>query len=244
MKNSSIEWTHHTFNPWQGCTKVSAGCAHCYAETLSNRWGKDLWGPGRERQRTSAAYWKQPLRWNKEAAMAGERHRVFCASMADVFDEAVPNEWRMELWELIAKTENLDWLLLTKRPKNALGMLHHFWDNVWVGTSVEDQATANERIPILLQIPVRVLFLSCEPLLGPLDLFPVKVDWVIVGGESGPKHRPMRTIWAAAIIQQCTFAHVPVFTKPLGGSPDKRGDINEFPEYLRIREFPTAKATT
>src|ERR1700730_14846619 len=104
MKNSSIQWTTHTFNPWSGCTKVSRGCAHCYAETLSKRWDKDIWGPGKERVRTSADYWKQPLAWDREAAAAGERQRVFCASMADVFDKEVPMQWRIDLLALIHKT--------------------------------------------------------------------------------------------------------------------------------------------
>src|SRR3979490_3351945 len=120
MKNSLIEWTHHTWNPWSGCTKVSPGCAHCYAETLSKRWGKDIWGPGKERQRTSAAYWRQPLRWDRESASIGERKRVFCASMADVFDSEVPRQWRSDLFDLIRKTQHLDWLLLTKRPEEAV----------------------------------------------------------------------------------------------------------------------------
>jgi protein gp37 len=175
MKNSSISWTHATFNPWQGCTKVSAGCAHCYAETLSNRWGKDLWGLGRERQRTSAAYWKQPLAWNREAEKSGERRRVFCASMADVFDSAAPEEWRKDLFALIAQTPWLDWLLLTKRPDYILGYTREgiesiFRENVWLGVSVENQEAAEKRIPILKMIPVAVRFISAEPLLGPLDL--------------------------------------------------------------------------
>ena len=118
MKESKIEWTTHTFNPWIGCTKVSPGCAHCYAETLMDtRYGRAKWGKGNPRSRTSAGNWKQPKRWDKEAAKLGERHRVFCASLADVFDGEVANEWRDALWKLIEATPNLDWLLLTKRPE-------------------------------------------------------------------------------------------------------------------------------
>jgi protein gp37 len=106
MKNSAISWTHHTFNPWIGCTKISPACTHCYADTLNLRYGKDLWGPRKERQKTSRAYWRQPLAWDREAARAGERKRVFCASMADVFDPAVPLEWRVALFELIQRTPN------------------------------------------------------------------------------------------------------------------------------------------
>lgn len=182
--NSKIEWTHHTFNPWQGCSKVSTGCANCYAETLSKRWGKDIWGPGVKRIRTSDAYWKKPLSWNREAEAAGERHRVFCASMADVFEQndAQPelDEWRFELVELIIRTPNLDWLLLTKRPELVMDTLIRVtslvnpfdWlpSNIWIGTSVENQEQADKRIPELLKIPAAVRFLSMEPLLGPVDL--------------------------------------------------------------------------
>lgn len=178
--NSAIEWTTHTFNPWIGCMKISAGCANCYAEALDRRWGHSNWGPAKttERRRTSASYWRQPLAWNKAAAGAAARPRVFCASMADVFeDHPDVHEWRADLRALIDDTPNLDWLLLTKRPQNVMEMIGD-WSyphvgipsNVWIGTSVEDQAAADERIPHLLQVPARVRFLSCEPLLGPVDL--------------------------------------------------------------------------
>ena len=166
-------------NPWVGCTRVSSGCLNCYADALNHRWGKDLWGPGKERQRTSAAYWKQPLRWDKEAKVAGERRRVFCASMADVFDEEVPKTWLDDLWELIAACPSLDWLILTKRPQRFVEVFRPMMqpggpisapDNVWLGVSVENQARAEERIPYLFSVDATVRFLSCEPLLGPLDL--------------------------------------------------------------------------
>lgn len=184
MKDSKIEWTDHTFNPWQGCTRVSPGCRHCYAETMMDkRYGKVKWGPLGKRIRTSADYWKQPLKWNREAAAAGEQRRVFCASLADVFedkpDQPEMNKWRTELFDLIYETPWLDWLILTKRPENVLRMVpwmfHHpdffGWpSNVWIGTSVENQEQANKRVPELLRIPATVRFLSCEPLLGPIDL--------------------------------------------------------------------------
>lgn len=188
-ENSKIEWTHHTFNPWWGCQKVSEGCANCYALTLSHRWGHDVWGPAKttSRRMMSEGYWKQPLKWDKEAAASGERKRVFCASMADVFeDHPQVVEARRRLFNLIFQTPHLDWLLLTKRPENIRPMLqqiedgrgHNVWDhlwmeyfqNVWLGTSAENQEQADKRIPELLRIPARVHFLSCEPLLGPLDL--------------------------------------------------------------------------
>ena len=189
-KDSRIEWTHHTFNPWWGCVKVSPACTNCYAETWSHRLGMDLWGRFAERRVPSQEYWHQPLRWNKEALRCGERRRVFCASMADVFEaRAELNEWREQLWPLIEQTQQLDWLLLTKRPQNVDRMTP--WDgpwpaNVWLGTTAENQKYADARVPVLLGSPARIHFISAEPLLGPLSLkrWP-GVDWVIAGGESG-----------------------------------------------------------
>lgn len=176
-ENSKIEWTHHTFNPWQGCQKVGPGCDHCYAEARDMRFtGGSMWGPHAPRQRTSAANWRTPLKWNRDAAAAGERRRVFCASLADVFDNhpSIQPEWRADLWALIEATPNLDWMLLTKRPGNISGMLPSDWGvgwpNVWLGCTVVNQAEANRDIPKLLAVPAAVRFLSIEPLLGPVDL--------------------------------------------------------------------------
>jgi protein gp37 len=239
-ENSKIEWTHHTFNPWIGCTKVSQGCKHCYAETLmDHRYGKVQWGPQGTRVRTSAANWKKPLQWNRTAQAEGRRYRVFCASLADVFeikpDQPEMAEWRMDLFNLIKQTPNLDWLLLTKRPEDVRISEPLFPDkpmpsNVWIGTSVEDQATADERIPHLLNIPAAVRFLSMEPLLGPVDLGPAlytngvhkghiyyrKINWVIVGGESGPDARPMNPGWARSIRDQCAASGTPFLFKQWG----------------------------
>lgn len=176
-ENSKIEWTTHTFNPWMGCTKVSAGCTHCYAENqMDHRYGKVVWGKGNPRQRTTPANWRKPIAWNKAAKGTTERPRVFCASLADVFDSEAAQEWRDDLWRLIESTPNLDWLLLTKRPENVLAMVPETWrekfpPHIWVGTSVENQEAADKRIPYLVEIPAVVRFLSCEPLLGPVDLF-------------------------------------------------------------------------
>jgi len=179
-ENSKIEWCHHTFNSWWGCVKVSAGCEHCYAETFSKRTGHNIWGPAKttERRVFGDKHWAEPLKWNEKATEAGERHRVFCASMADVFeDHPQLVAERQRLFELIDRTPHLDWLLLTKRPEN-IQRLWPFgwyddqftWPNVWIGTSVENQEMANKRIPELLKIPAAVRFLSMEPLLGPVDL--------------------------------------------------------------------------
>jgi len=190
--NSKIEWTHHTFNPWIGCAKVSEGCRNCYAERdFDKRRHVAQWGANGTRVRTAESTWAKPLAWNKAAEKAGERHRVFCASLSDVFEDRPELEpWRVELFALIRKTPHLDWLLLTKRPEPENVGRHvgqAYWQtrsdkvesqwlrdwalgqppaNVWIGTSVEDQQTADERIPHLLEVPARVRFLSCEPLLS------------------------------------------------------------------------------
>lgn len=174
-ENSKIEWTHHTFNPWIGCTKVSPACDNCYAETWDQRYeGGIHWGPKAPRRRTSIGNWNKPKKWDKQAAQEGIRYRVFCASLADVFDNKIQDDWRADLWALIRETKNLDWLLLTKRPQNIAKMLPQDWgygySNVWLGTTVENQEEANRRIPHLLNNPAKIRFLSCEPLLGPVDL--------------------------------------------------------------------------
>ncbi|UPY35527.1 phage Gp37/Gp68 family protein [Sediminicoccus sp. KRV36] len=238
-QNSAIEWTDHTFNPWTGCTRVSPGCDHCYAEALSRRSPQTFgsWQPGAPRRRTSEAYWRQPLAWNRKVAREGRRARVFCASMADVFDNQVPEEWRRHLWSLIWETRNLDWLLLTKRPQNIASMLppaewHAEWPmpHVWLGTTVENQAEADRRIPQLLAVPAAKRFLSCEPLLGPVDLsawwkesppgstywHPNGLHWIIAGGESGRGARPMHPHWARSLRDQCAAASVPFFFKQWG----------------------------
>ena len=249
-ENSKIEWCDHTWNPWIGCTKVSPACDHCYAETfVSGRMGKpELWQG--QRHRTAPSTWRQPLAWNRKAAKDGRRARVFCASLADVFDNQVPGEWRADLWQLILATPNLDWLLLTKRPQNLARMLPcHFkrdLPNAWLGTTVENQEEAERRIPHLLASHASVHFLSCEPLLGPIDLTRIpmphdggrvmsalhgheiagmvgncvgwipQIDWIICGGESGPGARPMHPDWARSLRDQCKAAGVPFLFKQWG----------------------------
>jgi len=175
-EHSKIEWTDHTFNPWMGCTAVSPACDHCYAEAQTARFRQVDWGAKAPRKRTSAANWKKPLVWNRKAEKAGKRAKVFCASLADVFDnhKSILPEWRTDLWALIRATPWLDWLLLTKRPQNITKFLPNDWGdgyrNVWLGVTVENQEEANRRIPILLNTPASKRFLSCEPLLGILNL--------------------------------------------------------------------------
>ncbi len=237
MKNSHIEWCHHTFNPWIGCTKVSPGCLHCYAETLMDtRYGRVKWGRGNDRSRTSSGNWKQPRRWNKEAAQAGERPRVFCASLADWLDMEVPHGWRVDLLNLIEATPNLDWLLLTKRPESWSARMHEAayaapmaarWingeppPNVWLGTSAEDQQRWDERLPELLRIPARVRFVSAEPLLGPIWMGDLRPDWLIVGGESGPRSRTMDPLWVESLCDQCVTPQVAFLFKQWGGVDKK-----------------------
>jgi protein gp37 len=237
MKDTSIEWATSTFNAWWGCTKVSPGCTHCYAETLSNRYGKDVWGPGKERWRTSAKYWEGPLKWNQEAAQSGKSWRVFCNSMSDVFDSSAPDKWRSDLFGLIRRTPNLSWLILTKR----LGEISKDLAlpcNVWLGASVEDQRRADERIPDLIKVPAAIHFLSVEPLLEAVDLGDLHgIDWVIVGGESGRGYRPMDVEWALSVRDQCRNAGVRFFFKQMSGL--KSGSMDGAPVDLRIQEFPT-----
>ena len=206
-KNTRISWCHSTWNPWIGCTKVSPGCDHCYAEAQDarGRWdgGRKHWGPGVTRYRTSAGNWNHPIRWNAEAKRTGKRHLVFCASLADVVDNEVPWEWRRDLFHLIRCTPTLTWLLLTKRIGNAERMIEqaviesapherdHFWPwpHVWLGASIVNQEEADRDIPKLLATPAAKRFVSYEPALGPVDWSQwlygsPRLDWIIVGGES------------------------------------------------------------
>lgn len=226
-KDSRIEWTHHTFNPWWGCVKVSAACDHCYAESWAKRVGSAVWGPEADRRFFSDAHWKEPFKWDAEAAKSGRR-RVFCASMADVFENR-PDlvEPRARLFDLIEATPNLDWLVLTKRihlVKKLMPKGRRLPANVWLGTTVENQEYAHKRIPYLLaHAEASVRFLSCEPLLGPLDLTPflggqhaAKLDWIIAGGESGPGARPMHPDWLGKLHQQCEDAAIAFHFKQWG----------------------------
>ena len=226
-KDSKIEWTDHTFNPWWGCVKVSPACRNCYAEKWAVRVGSQVWGAKSDRRFFKENHWKEPLKWNREAKREGSRRRVFCASMADVFESRTDLvEWRWKLWDLIHQTQNLDWLLLTKRPHNVSQMVPKDWltngwpPNVWLGTSVENQRWAEKRIPLLLENDATVKFLSCEPLLGKLDLSKWMekglIDWVIAGGESGAHSRPMSPHWVRSLRDQCQNFEVAFHFKQWG----------------------------
>lgn len=322
---TKIQWTDHTFNPWIGCTKVAPGCVNCYAEAdMDKRRGRVEWGPNGTRSRTSDAYWREPIKWNKaaeclktfdcnagshsDACPQSNRPRVFCASLADVFEDwtgrfidtqgrtlhrganwgvkakyvydhikigksvATIHDLRADLFDLIDATPNLDWLLLTKRPENILrvicpnedpsfpdnGVSQYFRKNLQLGTSISDQATAGKAVPELMRCRdlARVLFLSAEPLLGPVDLSRVGnhdgtsanrfdgnclyvgdiggaeyawsprnfIQWVIVGGESGPNARPCNPKWIRSLVEQCKAAGVRCFVKQLGANIVLRND--------------------
>ena len=279
-ENTKIEWCDHTFNPWEGCQKVGPGCDNCYAEARNARFGGGVaanWGPGAPRRRTSHANWALPVKWNKRAKImqnawdigvqmhdgdeaaciaAGfikpQRPKVFCDSLADVFDNAVDPVWRDDLFTLIGNTPHLDWLILTKRIGNAKTMLPwlpgytgpdgqrttNVWCNVWLGATIVNQEEADRDIPKLLAVPAHKRFLSMEPLLGDVDLsqwldiiqyedgapwgrrnighLHDMLDWVIVGGESGPGARPMHPDWARGLRNQCEAAGVPFLFKQWG----------------------------
>lgn len=246
-ENTAISWTRSTFNPWIGCTKVGPGCDSCYAETLDkrHRWGGDThWGDDKPRHRTSSSYWTQPFRWDSKAAAGDHPWRVFCASLADVFDNQVPGEWRADLWRLIAATPNLDWLLVTKRIGNVAKMVPGAWtdvfpSNVRLMITVVNQEEADRDVPKLLALNCRN-GVSYEPALGPVDWGPYlggikgpsshryiydllkpRIEWIIIGGESDQgshKARPFRLTWARRTIQQCRDAGVPSFMKQLGSA--------------------------
>ena len=263
-ETTNIEWCDRTFNPWIGCTKVSPACDHCYAEALMDtRHKRAKWGPGNPRSRTAASTWKNPLKWQRQATAFAEEHgrrqRVFCASLADVFDNEVPTEWRADLFELICATPELDWLLLTKRIGNVKKMLAEIGmdalpNNVWLGATICNQAEADRDVPKLMKLDATVRFLSMEPLLGPVDLTEVsddgtaldpecwgdcncdglygfdagccrnggdgqltrKINWVIVGGESGHGARPMNPAWAISLRDQCERAGTAFLFKQWG----------------------------
>lgn len=249
--NSNIEWTEHTQNFWIGCQEVSAACDHCYARVQNNfRHWVEGWGPHGERKRTKT--WNNPLTWDRAAAKAGIRARVFANSLSDFFDNRVPAEWRADAWRVIRRTDNLDWMILTKRPENIPGMLPEDWGagypNVWLGATVESGRVI-KRVWDLLHVPARVHFLSCEPLLTGLtaaDKGPriddcwkpgdtPHLDWIICGGESGNDRRPLNLEHARNLRDYCRASGVAFFFKQV----DK---VQPIPEDLMIREWPKVAA--
>ena len=266
-ERTGIAWCDHTFNPWMGCTKVSPGCDHCYAERdMDHRRHLVQWGPGAPRRRTTQENWDKVRRWNHAARYLARRPRVFCASLADVFDNEVDPAWREDLWRLVETTPALDWLLLTKRIGNAKAMLPAHIASlpyVWLGITVVNQEEVTRDVPKLLKTHTRgPRWLSMEPLLERVDLCetlgmwwnttmqcfeshgprfnPNGLDWVVVGGESGSQARPMPDEWADAIRRQCKAAGVPFFFKQQSQAlhPSTFKDFDSFPQHLKVREFP------
>jgi len=224
-KTTGIEWADATWNPWIGCTKVSAGCMNCYMFREQRRFGHD---PTVLRRSKTTFY--DPLKWKRP-------RRVFVCSWSDFFHPDVPYDWRRDAWDVIRHRRHI-YMILTKRPENIWAMLPSDWDvgwpHVWLGVTAEDQAAYEQRVPILARIPATVRFVSAEPLLGPLGLLfnctvqdisgarhgPLAslIHWVIVGGESGPAARPMHGDWLRSIRNQCLEADVPFFFKQWGGN--------------------------
>jgi len=258
-ENSKISWTDHTFNPWWGCTHSGPGCDHCYASAFAARFGV-AWGKSAPRKFFGGEHWKEPLRWNRKAERAGIRARVFCASMGDVC-EGRPDliEPRRRLEQVIDDTPHLTWILLSKRPEHYNSLFSRdTLSRCVVGTTAENQEMLEERWPHLARVPAAIRWVSVEPCLGPVTLkcngcaedvqshlspdqggcsgwFP---DWIVVGAESGPGRRPCKIEWIESIVEQCTRAGVPVHVKQLSLDGRISHDMSEWPEALRIRQYP------
>ena len=218
---SAIEWTDATWNPVTGCTKVSPGCAHCYAEAITLRFKRGgPFLPGKTEVKIHHDRLKLPLSWKTP-------RRIFVNSMSDLFHEEVPLDFIGEVFEVMARADRHIFQILTKRHDRLLEVFEHLpWPpNVWMGVSVENQYWAERRIPNLIQVPAEVRFLSVEPLLKQLTLGPFlqDIEWVIVGGESGPKARPIKEQWVLNIRDECLKYGVPFFFKQWGGKTSKSG---------------------
>lgn len=240
-ERSAIEWTEATWNPWMGCTKVSAGCDNCYMFTEQRRYGNDP-----EVVRRSKTKFADPLKWKDPKV-------IFTCSWSDWFHKDA-DPWRDEAWDIIRRTPQHTYQILTKRPARIVRHLPPDWGdgypNVWLGTSVESQDVAYRAWHLVRAVTARVLFLSCEPLLGPVDLTKVRINedttvdlragfkWVIVGGESGPNTRAMEIDWARSLRDQCYEAGVAFFLKQLGGFPNKRGHEEALLDGKRYTEMP------
>lgn len=229
--STGIEWTEMTWNPVTGCDRVSPGCDHCYAQTLAKRL-KAMGNPRYQRDgrvRTSGPGFGLTMHWDKLEEPSGRKRPTmfFVNSMSDLFHDGVSTEFIDRVFDVMASTPQHTYQILTKRPRRmaSYSSRRNVPSNVWLGTSVENQEWADKRLPLLLDVPVRVRFLSCEPLLGPIDLsaWIEHLSWVIVGGESGPGFRLMDPDWARVLRDQCAAASVPYFFKQWGGRTPKAG---------------------
>ena len=243
MADTRIEWATKTWNPTTGCSEVSEGCDHCYASSLASKFQHE----GNPRYRNG---FELTMHWDKidQPIWIPEPSRIFVNSMSDLFHPEVTDDFLKNLWPTMLTVDRHQYLILTKR----IGLAAHkitklgleLPEHIWIGTSVETQRWADDRIPKLIEIPARVKFLSCEPLLGPVDLSQwllpePQIDWVIVGGESQPSARPMNLDWARHIRDQCVAAQVPLFLKQLGGFPDKRAENKAILDNRRWIEYPS-----
>jgi protein gp37 len=262
-KHTGIAWTDHTWNPWWGCARVSPGCEHCYAEAWAKRTGYGgkslplLWGAASDRRFFGAKHWDEPRKWNRAAGLSGRIERVFCASMADVFEPRRDlDDARAGVWSLITETPHLTWQLLTKRPQFVTDMIPRTWleewpSNLWLGVTTEDQKRADERLFRLTTLAKKhrfIAFASYEPAIEPVDFLRWKggLDWLIIGGESGPGARRFDVRWAEQAIRHADSIHAAAFVKQLGsvwareaGARDPHGaDPAEWAPFLRVQEFP------
>lgn len=249
-ENSAISWCDNTWNPWIGCTRVSPACDRCYAARDNERrkW-VDGWGevgkPLTPRRRTKT--WGEPLKWNRKAAQTGYRPRVFCASLADVFDNEVDQAWRDDLWQLLRETPNLRWILLTKRIGNAAKMLPSDWPfpNAGLMSTLENQEVWNRDYRKLKALPAAWHGVSAEPLLSAIDMRPMvehfgPIDWMITGGESGPGFRALDMAAVRNIRDQCAAFGITFHHKQNGGITGKvAGCLVDGVEH---KHFPLALA--
>jgi len=280
MSKSAISWTDYTFNPWWGCTKCMPECDHCYAESWASRMypGHNLWGPTAGFRFFRDKHWDEPFRWERLAIKNNRRYKVFCGSMCDIFQPRNElDDARARLWFTIRQTPHLDWLLLTKRPLSVPylipdGWLDDHWPpNAWLGCTAGCQDSANKIVPLLASFKdhakIPYVFLSAEPLIGPIDLARAgaiehdaiggengspavnfaygTIDWVIAGGESGRDARPMNLSWLESMRTECEFAGISFFVKQTGnvlaaqlGLSGKGDRMDEWPESIRIQQFP------
>lgn len=309
MDKTKIEWTDATWNPIRGCSRVSEGCRNCYAERMAARFSREVVAEDAEGKFMKplpyhglAAMTKYGPRWTGQVRFFEDKlgqpvhwyrpRRIFVNSMSDLFHENVDDEWLLKIFGVMAGCFHHTFQVLTKRPHLMLERIKRLgiamWPNVWLGVSVEDQKTADERIPLLLQTPAAVRWISAEPMLNHINLEKYigyydkyetfdggkaspKLDWVVVGGESGPAARSCDIHWIREIVRQCRMCGVSVFVKQLGAYPfdfnddgdswlravppeyrdgsfhyfadklikdPKGGNISEWPEDLRVRQFP------
>lgn len=244
-ENSKIAWTDNTYNPWIGCDEISPACDHCYARDLAKQYGWAQWGPKEPRHRTSAATLRKPYAWQKAAVKSGIRTKVFCLSLGDVADKHVPQEWRDGLKQTVHDTPNLDWLFLTKRPQNIIGLYGRDFfaehRNIWMGCTAENQEEYDRRRLKLFDIPASIYFFSVEPMLSPVirDLTNErdKTVWYICGGESGTERRDFNLEWAESLRRSCAETKTPFFFKQDSAlKPGQRGRASD--ALWNTRQFP------